>query len=161
MGQESKPINSAEWEAAAGILTTARDLVRDEPWGKPLTDTTLSSGGSNTMCLSVALEEAWKSQGASLVDFEYARSAVDQVIDVASLEVQSEADPLNVPYWGRSYMYWNDASERTQEDVVQALDQAIEYANGQREAALAENLFDEALVEFDISNMRNLGLIAE
>jgi hypothetical protein len=153
------PLNVSEWESATKILVRARELVMIGPWGKPLTDTTLSPG-PNVPCMAVAMESAWKEQAASIVDFDYARMAMDEAINLPELtQIEVSNDPLSVPYWGRYYMYWNDSSSRTKEEVLAAFDRAIDISQKHLEEAKSNGVSSDALLQFDLDNMRQLGLL--
>jgi hypothetical protein len=58
-------------------------------------------------------------------------------------------DPLNVPYWGRNFMYWNDAPGRTEKEVLAAFDKAISIAESRRLAAIKASVSPDVLINFD------------
>ena len=67
-------------------------------------------------------------------------------------------DSLATPYWGRYYMYWNDADGRTVEQVLSALDRAVGYAREQERSALNLNASGDLLIQYDIDMMNTLNL---
>lgn len=160
MAQEDPALNSKEWESAAGLLERAKELIEIGPWGKPLTDPDLAVGPDEVTCIAFAMNDALNEMGISVVDFEYAKLAMSQAIDAPPLaELTSNDDPLSVPYWGRYFMYWNDAEDRTKEEVLAAMDRAIAIANGNVETSKSNGLDGEELLEFDLENMRRLGFL--
>jgi hypothetical protein len=86
--------------------------------------------------LSTAVERAFFDLGTqSIVDFNYAIAALNEQLNIGPAQVAQMSDPgLDVPYWGSALMDWNDAPGRTQEEVVQVLQDAAEAA---REKAAA------------------------
>jgi hypothetical protein len=159
MAQEQPPLNQAEWQSATELLVRAKELIEIGPWGKPLTDTSLA-GPDEITCIAFAMNDAQNELGTSIVNFEYARLAMSQAIDAPDMSSLSSAnDPLSVPYWGRYFMYWNDAESRTKEEVLDAMDRAIEIAAGSAESSNEKLLSGDDLMAFDLENMRRLGFM--
>ena len=152
-GQSDPPLNVAEWQSAIEILTGAREEIVKNDW----------QHGDNfpnprAAFMAVAMERSWKQLNKTMVDFDYAKLAMNRVIDapaISSLAVSG--DPLATPYWGRYYMYWNDAPSRKKEEVLSALDKAIQYAAKQKEEAGTLRKTGNDLDEYDKKMMLRLG----
>ena len=126
---QRKPINVAEWKAAAKLLKNARRLIERDGWQQG------STIDVRTNCVATALERALKESNYSLVDFNYAREALSQVLNVRRDPAKLKGDPRAVPYWGRELIDWNDKKGRTEREVLDL------YA---RASALADSLSAEA-----------------
>jgi hypothetical protein len=145
-----EPLNVAEWSSAIEILKLAKTSI-EEGWYQ----VTAAPGAD---CVSSALETAWKNSNKSLVDFDYARLAVNRAIDAPPLDqLTKQGDPLSTPYWGRYYVSWNDATGRTKEEVIEAFDTAIAMAEAERASAVEANLTEDNLRQFDNDMMGTLG----
>jgi hypothetical protein len=86
---QEPPLNVAEWSSAIEILQRARSAV-EKGWYQitaiPRAD-----------CLATALEKGWRDAQKSLVDFDYARLAVNRAIHappLAELTVPGALSPL-------------------------------------------------------------------
>ena len=153
---EEAPLNVQEWRSAVEVLALAREKISRGGWYQVEVI-------ERAECLTTALEKSWQELGKSLVDWDYTKLAMDTAISGPSLHTLSEkGDPLATPYWGRYYMYWNDAGGRSAKDVLAALDRAIGYAREQEKNALKVNASGDLLIQFDIRMMDKLNLrIAE
>lgn len=107
------------------------------------------------------LENAWKELGKTIVDFDYAREAMVKAIDVPRTPITTSSDPLNVPYWGRNLMYWNDKDGRTEKEVLQAFDQAIAIAEKSKAAAVEANVLAESIEASDAGLIKAMSKIAK
>jgi len=116
-------VNLKEWQAASDILNRAIQLVEKNGWQQGEVVPT------SHVCLTTAIERAWQEKKYSLVDFNYTREALSKILNVPREPEQLPTDPLAVPYWGRYFMEWNDAPERTKEQVIEALRSASTLAN--------------------------------
>jgi len=125
-------VNLKEWKAASDILNRAIQLVDEKGWQQgeivPITH----------VCLTTAIERAWQEKKYSLVDFNYTREALSKILKVPREPEALPSDPLAVPYWGRYFMEWNDAPERTKEQVIEALRSASTLANELAEISRSE-----------------------
>ena len=123
------PINVAEWDRASTILADAGSLIERDGWQQGAT------GSTEKWCATTALEGAWLQSPYSIVDFNYARDALSRVIGVPS-EPSRQGDALTgsgepaVPYWGINFVDWNDATGRTEDEVVSAFKEASKLATG-------------------------------
>lgn len=126
----SAPMNVNEWAAASRLLTRSADLVRERGFQQGAVVPVAS------VCMATALERAFEEGGYSIVDFNYAREALARVLDVPREPVVIAGDPLDVPYWGRDLMDWNDTPGRTGQDAIAAFEKAARTAIELREAAL-------------------------
>jgi len=115
-------VNVKEWLNASKMLSMAAQLIRKNGWQQ----------GSLTAvyahCAATALEAAFRQGKFSIVDFNYAREALSRTIHVAREPQKLANDRLEVPYWGRSFMEWNDAPGRTKEEVLKAFNDASNLA---------------------------------
>ena len=116
-------VNLKEWQAASAILNRAIQFVNKKGWQQGEIVPT------SYVCLATAIERAWQEKKYSLVDFNYTREALSKVLKVAREPELLPSDPLAVPYWGRYFIEWNDAPERTKEQVIEALRSASALAN--------------------------------
>ena len=116
-------VNLKEWQAASDILNRAVELVNKNGWqqGEVLP--------SSKVCLTTAIERAWLEKKYSLVDFNYAREALSKILKVPRDPRPLPSDPLDVPYWGRHFVEWNDVPARTKEQVIGTLESALLLAN--------------------------------
>ena len=64
----------------------------------------------------------------TIVDFNYTREALSRVLNVSREPEAIPLDTLDVPYWGRNFMKWNDEPGRRQEEVIDALKKAADLA---------------------------------
>ncbi|MDX2385124.1 hypothetical protein GOD60_14125 [Sinorhizobium medicae] len=153
LAQESRALNVAEWQAAQEILEDAKVKV-ESGWyqNEP------PAGGPRTYCMSTAMQQALIDQNKTMVDFDYAKLALNNAIEAPPTLPTSADDPLSVPYWGRFFVYWNDAPGRTKEEVVQAFEEAIAYASDQRAAAVQANKTEADILEYDRLSIQRLGL---
>ena len=112
-------VNLKEWQAASDILNRAIELVNNNGWqqGEVLP--------GSKVCLTTAIERAWQEKKYSLVDFNYAREALSTILKVPRDPRPLPSDPLDVPYWGRHFMEWNDVPGRTKEQVIDTLKAAL------------------------------------
>lgn len=141
-------LNVTEWRSAKEILTRARELIVEKGWQQG------STVVIEKQCVATAMEDAWKELGRSLVDFEYSRDAISTAIELPRIPVTRANDPLDVPYWGRNLMYWNDKPGRTVEEVLAAFDKAISIAGRRYQAALKANVSPDALSTFDATTLK-------
>ena len=146
--QNDPPLNVPEWQSAVDIIQGAKaDIVQNGWMQHP-------EAGSSVQCLSTALEKSWQSQKKTMVDFAYARMAVDDAIGAPPITALStKDDPLSVPYWGRYYMYWNDAAGRKKEDVIAVLDKAADFAQMKKTDAVKINRTGADLDKYDTQMM--------
>ena len=79
-------------------------------------------------CLATALEHSFRENEYSIVDFNYAREALSRVLQIPRDPLKLHGDPLDVPYWGRHLMEWNDAPGRTKSEVLESLQSAARMA---------------------------------
>lgn len=145
------PLNSQEWSNAAKILLGTKTILEENEWYRA------EKPSGKAYCLSEALEKSWKDSNYSLVDLDYAKQALNKSIDAPKSLPTSIDDPLSVPYWGRYYMYWNDADHRTKKQVIDALERAISFAQFEQETSLSLKFVGENLADYDLKMMRNLG----
>ena len=126
---EDSPLNVVEWDAAARLLTDAASMVEERGFQQGATEDVYS------VCVTTALERSFFQGDYSIVDFNYALEALSQLLGVPR-EVKPDPDlPLDVPFWGRHLIEWNDEEGRTEEEVISAFEDA---------ATLALELRDEA-----------------
>lgn len=152
--QDEQPLNVAEWQSAIEILQYAKAAIVKHGWQQGALSPVESE------CMATAMERGWSELNKSLVDFDYAKLAVDRAIGAPSLtSLTSADDPLSTPYWGRYYMYWNDAPDRTEAEVLSAFDKAIEIAKEHKQSALKSKRGGDSLQEFDANMMKSLGFI--
>jgi len=152
--QETPPLNVAEWASAREILEGAKAFV-GSGWAQGNSD---PNSMPRVVCLSTAMEASFLEKHKTIVDFEYAKLALNKAIDAPAVLPTSKDDPLSVPYWGRFYVYWNDTPGRTKEQVVAALDKAIGYATSQHELAVKENRTEADLEKYDQAAIQRLKL---
>ncbi len=115
-------VNVNEWKAAGKILLAAKLLIEKRGWQQGAIQPTSHE------CAATALEHAFRQNKFSIVEFNYAREALARVLNIEREPQKFDNDPLDVPYWGRSLMDWNDASGRTKEEVVEAFKKATELS---------------------------------
>ena len=150
--EEEIPLNVQEWQETIEILTLAHEKILLGGWYQ----VKVVEGAE---CLATSLEKSWQELGKSLVIWDYTKLAIDTVINAPNLQSLSvKGDPLATPYWGRYYMYWNDADGRTVEDVLSAIDRAIEYAREQERNAIEVNASSDLLIEYDVQMMDKFNL---
>lgn len=147
----NEPLNHVEWNNAKEILVNTKSILEKKGWYR------VKPEEKHAHCLATALEESWQELGLSLVDFSYARHALDQAIDAPKSLPTNENDPLSVPYWGRYYMYWNDADDRTEDEVLSAIDKAILISNENVSYSELKSLSGKSLEDFDNKMMQSLG----
>jgi len=140
---EEQALNVAEWSAASEILLTAKQLIVDKGWQQAAPDKV------DAECMATALEHAWQKSGKSLVDFNYAREALARATGMPAQAQRFAGDPLDLPYWGRNLMYWNDAEGRTEEQVLAAFDKAVMISGQNLAKAKAKNLSFKAIESYD------------
>ena len=120
-------INAKEWLAAGKILDRAARLIEEKGWQQGATEAVPQE------CIATALEHSFREKGYSIVDFNYAREALSRVLQIPRDPKAVPGDPLDVPYWGRHLMEWNDAPGRTKAEVLESLQSAsgmaLAYAN--------------------------------
>ena len=114
--------NVNEWKAAAKILSVAKSLIEEEGWQQGAIESVSQE------CTATALEHAFRHNDFSIVEFNYAREALARVLNIEQEPQKLENDPLDVPYWGRPLMDWNDAPGRTKEEVLEAFQNAAELS---------------------------------
>ena len=117
------------------MLTRAREIIRSGEWQQGDTEVL-----PNRWCLDTALEQAYKEGDYTIVDFNYAREALAQTLEVPRDPASLANDPLDVPYWGREFMVWNDAPGRTEEEVLSALERASKLASANESEARRLNV---------------------
>jgi len=110
--------NVNEWKAASKILRTAKSLIEKRGWQQGAVEPTSKE------CAATALEHAFRQNDFSIVEFNYAREALARVLKIKSEPGRSDNDPLDVPYWGRSLMEWNDATQTTKKQVLDTFEDA-------------------------------------
>jgi len=115
-------MNKLPWTSASEILRNAALLIEEKglQQKEPL--------AVEEHCLATGLEAAFRTGEYSIVDFNYAREAVSRVIGVPREPEEIDGDELDVPYWGRNLMDWNDREGRTAEEVVDTLRKASSLA---------------------------------
>jgi hypothetical protein len=126
---DESPLNVSEWEAASALLTDAAAMVGERGFQQEATEDVYA------VCVATALERSFFQGDYSIVDFNYARDALSQVLGVPR---DPEADPnlpVDVPYWGRHLMEWNDEAGRTEGEVLSLFRDAAELARDQRDRA--------------------------
>ena len=114
--------NQKEWQNANRILLRAIDLVNQNGWQQGATSTVSQE------CLATSIERAYKEGDYAIVDFNYTREALSRILKVSREAEAISSDPLDVPYWGRNFMEWNDAPGRKKEDITDALGSAADLA---------------------------------
>ena len=152
LAAQELPLNVKEWRSAIEVIRLARQTINEGGWYQ----VEVISGAE---CMATALEKSWIQLDKSLVDWEYTKLAMNQVLDAPELSSLSlDSDPLSTPYWGRYYVYWNDADGRTKEEVLEAIDRAIDFALSEEQRALEVNANGNQVIEYDIQMMDKLGL---
>lgn len=111
----------SEWTHAAEILDRAKQLIVEKGWQQGAIEP------GQDKCLTTAIEEALFDSQFSIVDFNYAREALSRHLGIPR-EPTEVQQGLSVPYWGQSLMKWNDAPERKEEDVLNAIQGAANLA---------------------------------
>lgn len=157
VAQSPQALNVSEWTSAREILEGAKANVA-AGWSQGNAELSVIP---RVHCMSTALEASFLEQRKTLVDFDYAKLALNTAIDAPSAVPTFDGDPLSTPYWGRFYVYWNDAPGRTKEEVLEALDRAIAYASEQTQVAIAANKTEADLMGFDQKSIQTLGLAKE
>lgn len=123
MNTVNKPgVNVAEWIAASKILLRAKMLIEERGWQQGVV------GLTSRECMATALEHAFRENNFSIVDFNYAREALARTLNIGREPNKIDDDPLDVPYWGRPLMDWNDKPGRTEQEVLQAFEKASELS---------------------------------
>jgi hypothetical protein len=115
-------VNANEWKAAGKILLAARLLIEKRGW---------QQGANHPVpeeCMATALEHAFQENRSSIVEFNYAREALARTLNIEREPQKTDNDPLDVPYWGRLLMDWNDAPGRKKEEVLEVLKRASELS---------------------------------
>ena len=74
--------------------------------------------------MATALEHAYQDTRFTIVDFNYAREALSRAMGVPREPAPLDGDQLDVPYWGRHFMEWNDTPWRTKADAIDMLKKA-------------------------------------
>ena len=152
VSDEELPLNVQEWRSVAEVVEFARRKIHDGGWYQV-------EAISGLECLATALQKSWMELGKSLVDWDYTRLAINVAINAPPWSsLRRDGDPLSIPYWGRYYMYWNDANGRTVEEVIEALDRAIAFAHDQEMIALDIGATGDQLIEYDLRVMDELNL---
>ena len=121
-GNSSEAINAKEWASASKILNRASRLIEEKGWQQGSVEPVPQE------CLATALEHSFREKEYSIVDFNYAREALSRVLQIARDPLKLPGDPLDVPYWGRHLMEWNDAPGRTKTEVLESLQSAARMA---------------------------------
>lgn len=111
--------NAEAWKAAAKILVQARVVIKKKGWEQAPTQ--------GHVCLATAVEAAFRKTNQSVAGFNYACAALKKVLG-RSKTSRRVNDKLDVPYWGRELMDWNDRPGRTETDVLKTISTATEYA---------------------------------
>ena len=112
-----------EWIAASKLLDRARSLVEERGWQQgSVEEVTL------VRCMATALESAMVSLGYSIVDFNYAKHALEATLGLPLASGPVGPTALDIPYWGRGLMEWNDSKGRTEAQVLAAFATAKEFA---------------------------------
>jgi hypothetical protein len=124
----NEALNVVEWRAANAMLIQTAEIIRSGEWQQGDTEVL-----PNRWCIDTALQKAFDEGDYTIVDFNYAREALSQTLQVPREPIALDNDPLSVPYWGRDFMNWNDAPGRTEQEVLKALDDAANLAS-QKEA---------------------------
>lgn len=114
--------NQQEWQTANKILLRAIDLLNQDGWQQGAISTVSQN------CLATSIERAYKEGDYTIVDFNYTREAISRILKVPREPEAYKHDPLDVPYWGKHFMDWNDVPERKMEDVIDALRSAANLA---------------------------------
>lgn len=115
-------INVKEWSSASKILDCAARLIEQRGWQQGAVEPVPQ------LCLATALEHSFREKEYSIVDFNYAREALSRVLQILRDPIKLEGDPLDVPYWGRHLMEWNDIPGRTKTEVLESLQSAAGMA---------------------------------
>lgn len=115
-------INAKEWASAGKILNRAAGLIEEKGWQQGSVEPVPQE------CLATALEHSFREKEYSIVDFNYAREALSRVLQIPREPIKQPGDPLDVPYWGRHLMEWNDAPGRTKTEVLESLQSAAGIA---------------------------------
>jgi len=118
----SEAVNAKEWASASKILQRAARLIEEKGWQQGSVEPVQQE------CLATALEHSFREKEYSIVDFNYAREALSQVLQIPREPKKLPGDPLDVPYWGRHLMEWNDAPGRTKSEVLESLQSAAMMA---------------------------------
>ena len=114
--------NQKEWQSANKILLRAIDLVNQNGWQQGAISTVPQD------CLATSIERAYNEGDYTIVEFNYTREALSRILKVSREPEVIPSDPLDVPYWGRNFMEWNDEPGRKKEDVIDALKSAADLA---------------------------------
>lgn len=107
------------WASADEILLRAKDLIRERGWQQAAT------ASVSSLCAATALEAAFNAGQFTIVDFNHALHALKTTIRVP------QRDERPVPYWGSPLMEWNDSSDRTVDQVLEAFDKAAALARAE------------------------------
>ena len=114
--------NTEEWKAAGDLLLAAKSRIEKQGWQQGAIKPT------SRECVATALEHAFQKDRFSIVEFNYAREALSRTLKIEREPRKLEDDPLDVPYWGRLLMEWNDAPGRTKDEVLETFRNAAALA---------------------------------
>ncbi|MCG3150644.1 MAG: hypothetical protein PCFJNLEI_04133 [Verrucomicrobiae bacterium] len=145
---DTNALNVAEWQSAREILVRAKQRILEKGWQQGATEPVAKE------CMTTAMENAWKDLGKSLVDFEYSCDALSSAIGLPRSPITMANDPLDIPYWGRNFMYWNDKPGRTAKEVLAAFDKAVAIAEKKKTAAIKAKVPPDALNDFDAAALK-------
>jgi len=118
----SEALNAKEWASASNILNRAALLIEEKGWQQGSVEPVPQE------CLATALEHSFREKEYSIVDFNYAREALSRILQIPRDTLKLPGDPLDVPYWGRHLMEWNDTPGRTKTEVLESLQSAAGMA---------------------------------
>lgn len=131
----AEALNVWEWGQAARILENAALLIEERGWQQGAT------GPVRAECITTAIENAfYDGANFTIVDFNYAREALSEVIGVEREPEGLAEVPVAVPYWGELLLAWNDEPNRTEEEVLEALRDAASLATQYQETAVEDDV---------------------
>lgn len=113
-------MRTAEWEIAGKLLASAREHLANVGWQASPTGIDVRS------CMAMAVETAFRRSDATISGFDYARAALLKEIGSHGSESRN-GNPDAIPYWGADLVKWNDAPNRTAEEVIAAFERAEAY----------------------------------